>query len=75
MSLTKDQVPDHPGQEYLNRAIEELYTAIQAIENGDLPFARSSSVRATNFIVDAHQKARQAQPIIRDETLSVDPKS
>ncbi len=48
------------SEEALKAAKEELYTAIQALENGDLPFARSSSLRAAGLVVEAHQSARKA---------------
>lgn len=46
----------------LKQAQEELWSAIQAIENGDLPFARSSSQRASTLIIEAWQKNRKAEP-------------
>lgn len=46
----------------LAHAKEELYNAIQAIESGDLPFARSSSLRAANLIVEAWQVERKFMP-------------
>lgn len=39
----------------INQAKEEMYQAIQAIEDGDLPFARSSSQRASGLIIEAWQ--------------------
>lgn len=54
------------GQELMQKALEELYTAIQALENGNLPFARSSSTRATGLIVEAHQAARK---IVQQSTV------
>lgn len=57
-------------KELRNQAEEELFNAIQALEKGDLPFARSSALRAANRIVEAHQTARKTKP---DEI--VDPKS
>lgn len=34
-------------------AEQELYIALEALERGDLPFARSSAARAQSAIVDA----------------------
>ena len=48
------------SEEALKAAKEELYTAIQALEDGDLPYARSSSLRAAGLVVEAHQSARKA---------------
>lgn len=39
----------------IDQAKEELYQAIQAIEDGDLPFARSSSQRASGLVIEAWQ--------------------
>ena len=47
------------ADECLKQAQEELYTAIQAIEDRDLPFARSSSQRASGLIIEAWQKDRK----------------
>lgn len=46
------------SEELLKQAQDELYTALEAIEKGDLPFARSSSQRASGLIIDAWQKDR-----------------
>lgn len=46
-------------EEILKQAQEELYTALQAIEEGNLPFARSSSQRASNMITEAWKLARK----------------
>lgn len=47
----------------IDGALNELYEAIQAIENGDLPFARSSSQRASGLIIEAWQtRNRLTQP-------------
>lgn len=47
------------SKEFLKQAEEELYAALQAIQDGDLPFARSSSTRAASRITEAHQASRQ----------------
>jgi hypothetical protein len=39
--------------ECVETAEQELYTAIEALERGDLTFARSSAARAQTAIVDA----------------------
>jgi len=46
-------------QQTLGIAKEELYAAIQAIENNDLPYARSSALRAANLVVEAWQTERK----------------
>jgi hypothetical protein len=48
-------------QEFLDKAKEELYASIQAIEDGDLPFARSSAARAASLITDGWQADRPAK--------------
>lgn len=53
------------SDEMLKQAQEELFTAIQAIEDGDLPFARSSSQRASGLIIEAHQKDRKNESSLR----------
>lgn len=49
------------GDEKKDEAIMELYNAIEAIEKGDLPFARSSALRAANRVVEIHQNARKTK--------------
>jgi hypothetical protein len=43
----------------LKQAQEELWKGIQAIEDGDLPFARSSAQRAASMVTEAWQKDRR----------------
>ena len=50
---------DNTSQDYLKEAEEELYTALKALQDGDLPFARSSAMRAANRVTDAHQAGRR----------------
>jgi hypothetical protein len=45
--------------ELLKQAQEELWHAIEAIDKGDLPFARSSSQRASGLIIEAWQVERR----------------
>ncbi len=58
------------GDKLKDDAMLELFNAFEALTKGDLPFARSSSLRAANRIVEAHQTSRKTKSI---ET--VDPKS
>lgn len=44
----------------LKQAEEELYSALKALQDGDLPLARSSSARAAHRITEAHQARRQS---------------
>lgn len=61
---TSEAKPKPLGTGTADKAIrdakEELYAAIQAIEDGDLPYARSSSLRAANYVTEAWQHARRS---------------
>jgi HEPN domain-containing protein len=56
-------VENKPTYDDLIKAAEnELYTALTALETGDLPWARSSSARAASYVVEAHQARVRANP-------------
>ena len=55
-------IVDPDVAEKLDQAKEELYQAIQALEDGDLPFARSSSQRASGLVIEAWQLRNEVIP-------------
>lgn len=63
--MTED-IPQSAFTEYdrlVGCAEEELYTALEALEKGDLPFARSSAARAQGLINEAHKARAKAEGI------------
>jgi len=44
-------------EEWLKEAEVELYNAIQALEQKDLPFVRSSAARAQNYVTMAWRQS------------------
>ena len=61
MSTTGQVFTEHlekSHEDWLKEAEAELYNALQALEQKDLPFVRSSAARAQNYVTMAWRQSR-----------------